>query len=147
MGSVERQFNWDERFLKLADLVSSWSKDPSTKVGAVIVDNLNRVVSLGYNGFPQKITDDSRLDVREDKYRIIVHAEMNAILFANRSLVGCTLYTVPFLPCSVCAANVIQSGITRVVSYENTIERWKENLDISTKLFVEAGVKVVTYGI
>lgn len=135
---------WDIRFLDMAKLVSSWSKDPSTKVGAVIVDKNNRIVSVGFNGFPRKIVDNSRLKNRESKYNRIVHAECNAIMFSNRSLEGCTLYTYPFQPCSNCASMIIQSGIERVVTIPLTIEhdRWKENFALAQDLFLESETKM-----
>lgn len=137
--------SWDHRFLVLAKLVGSWSKDPSTQVGAVIVDEDNRIVSVGYNGFPQKIEDDERLHDRDTKYKIIVHGEINAILFANRSLKGCTLYTIPFEPCPRCAGLIIQSGIKRVVSLVNTIDRWEEDFKITRHLFKEANIVMEYY--
>jgi dCMP deaminase len=137
---------WDLRFLELAKLVGSWSKDPSTKVGAVIVDENNRIVSVGYNGFPQGIIDDERLQNREIKYKVIVHGEINAILFANKPVYGCTLYTIPFEPCPRCAGLIIQSGIKRVVAPINTNTRWEEDFQISRKLFKEAGILVNYYG-
>lgn len=136
---------WDIRFLDLAKLVSTWSKDPSTKVGAVITDANNRIISIGYNGFPQGIIDDSRLDDRETKYKMIVHGEMNAILFANKSLNNCTLYTYPFMPCPRCSAMIIQAGIKRVVSYKNTISRWEEEFTLSRSLFNEAKIEYYEY--
>lgn len=136
---------WDYRFLDLAELVSGWSKDPSTKVGAVISDKNNRIVSIGYNGFPQNINDDNRLENRETKYKIIVHGEMNAILFANKSLQFCTLYTYPFMPCPRCASTIIQTGIKRVVSYNNMPERWKDEFELSKLLFKEAGIELKLY--
>lgn len=136
---------WDRRFLEMAKLISTWSKDPSTKVGAVIVDKKHRVVSIGYNGFPVGVDDDQRLNDRDQKYDIIIHGEMNAILFSNRSLLDCTLYTYPFEPCSRCASFIIQSGITRVVSHPNIEERWEKSFSISRKLFEEAGVKLDYY--
>lgn len=135
---------WDRRFLQLAELISSWSKDPSTKVGAVIT-NGNKIISLGYNGFPSKIEDDSRLLNREEKYKIIIHAERNAILFANQSLDNCTIYTYPFMPCSSCASLIIQSGINRVVSYGTIPERWKESFDLSKNLLKEARIPLWLY--
>ena len=132
---------WDKRFLELAKLCGSWSKDPSTQVGAVIVDGNNRIVSIGFNGFPQGVEDsEERLVDRETKYDIIVHAEANALMFANKSVEGCTLYTWPFPPCSRCAGLIIQSGITRVVSVVHTGERWKKNFDLARQLFHEAGI-------
>lgn len=132
---------WDKRFLELAKLCGSWSKDPSTQVGAVIVDDNNRIVSIGFNGFPQGVEDsEERLVDRETKYDIIVHAEANALMFANKSVEGCTLYTWPFQPCSRCAGLIIQSGITRVVSVIHSDIRWKKNFEISRNLLKESNI-------
>ena len=136
---------WDQRFLELAKLVSSWSKDPSTKVGAVIADD-RKIISVGYNGFPEGVLDThERYHDRELKYKYMVHAERNALLFANTSVKGMTLYTYPFMPCSECAGMVIQAGIKRVVTLINTNERWQESFKITTNMFDEAGVKLVQY--
>lgn len=140
-----QNYKWDLRFLDLAKLISTWSKDPSTQVGAVITDLNNRIISIGYNGFPQGITDNARLDDRETKYKIIVHGEMNAILFANKSLQNCTLYTYPFMPCPRCSSMIIQTGITRVVSYKNTSDRWEEEFKLSSLLFKEANIEYYEY--
>jgi dCMP deaminase len=118
---------WDQRFLDMACLVGSWSKDPSTKTGAVIVDVQKRVVSVGYNGFPAQVVDDARLDCRELTYEIIIHAEVNALMFAQRPVIGCTLYTSPFMSCSRCAALLIQAGITRHVAPRNDAPRWAQS--------------------
>lgn len=132
---------WDGRFLSLAQNVSTWSKDPSTKVGAVIVDNKRRVVSVGYNGFAANVNDnEERYNDRSVKYEMIIHGEINAILFANRDLSDCTLYTYPFMPCSRCAAIVIQSGIKRVVAPYSDDSRWKTSFELSQKMFQEANV-------
>lgn len=137
---------WDKRFLELAQFVSSWSKDPSTKVGAVISDSDNRIVSIGYNGFPKNIYDHpDMLNDREVKYSIIVHGEMNAILFANRSLKDCTLYTYPFMPCPRCSSMIIQAGINRIVSYQNTTKRWEKDFEISRSLFQQANIELIEY--
>jgi dCMP deaminase len=136
---------WDYRFLDLAEFVSSWSKDPSTQVGAVITDENNRIISIGYNGFPQNIIDDDRLQDRETKYKIIVHGEMNAILFANKCLKSCTLYTYPFMPCPRCSSIIIQTGINRVVSYNSIVDRWKDEFELSKKMFKEANVELQLY--
>lgn len=133
---------WDYKFLDLAGFVSKWSRDPSTKVGAVITDNDNRIISIGYNGFPKGVKDDNRLKDRKLKYEMIVHAEVNALLFANTSVDGCTIYTWPFMPCSRCASLVIQSGITKVISMKNKDSRWDENFELSKKMFLESGVKL-----
>lgn len=136
---------WDIRFLDLAEHIATWSKDPSTKVGAVLAND-RRVVSVGYNGFPQGVNDDPALYAdREYKYEHVVHGEMNAILFAGRSVDGCTLYTIPFLPCSRCAAMVIQAGIWRVVSYYNDNPRWLESIARTQAMFKQAGVLCTLY--
>lgn len=133
---------WHNRFLDLAKLISGWSKDPSTKVGAVIVDKNKRIVSVGYNGFPKGVDDDHRLHDRESKYLMIVHGEMNAILFANKSLEDCTLYTYPFMPCPRCSSMIIQTGIKTVIAPMNTNERWENEFIESRTLFKQAGVEL-----
>lgn len=141
---TQRVEKWDRRFLELAQYISGWSKDPSTKVGAVITDAKNRVVSVGYNGLPMGVEDtDERLNNRDLKYKMIVHGERNAMLFAGRSIDGCTLYTWPFMPCSVCASMVIQTGISRVVAPFSDNPRWAEDFKLSEQLFSEAGVKLL----
>ena len=146
MKRLER-YRWDMRFLDMAKLISSWSKDPSTQVGSVIVDSNNRVVSVGYNGFPQGISDDNRLDNRETKYKMIVHAECNALLFAQRPLEGCVVYTYPFMPCPTCASMIIQSGISGVVSYINKDERWEKEFKLSRQILKEADVFLYEYAL
>ena len=146
MKRLER-YGWDLRFLDMAQLISGWSKDPSTQVGAVIVDSNNRVVSVGYNGFPQGISDDNRLDNRETKYKMIIHAECNALLFAQRPLEGCTIYTYPFMPCPTCASMIIQSGISGVVSYINKDERWEKEFKLSRQILKEADVLLYVYAL
>ncbi len=135
--------DWDARFLEMAVLVSKWSKDPSTKVGAVIAHG-KFVVSLGFNGHPAGVADSAeRLEIREVKYRTIIHAEINAILSAGKPLQGCTLYVWPFMPCSQCASIIIQSGIRRVVTVPSESERWAESFRCTEELFREAGVELV----
>jgi len=133
---------WHNRFLDLAKFISGWSKDPSTKVGAVIVDKNKRIVSVGYNGFPKDVKDDNRLYDRESKYLIIIHAEINAILFANKSLDDCILYTYPFMPCPRCSSMIIQTGIKEVIAPINNNERWEKEFVQSRALFVQSGIKL-----
>jgi dCMP deaminase len=134
---------WDNRYLGMAKFVSKWSKDPSTKVGAVITQD-NHVVSVGFNGLPRGVADtDERLNNRELKYKLIVHGEINAMAFANQSLHGCTLYTYPFMPCPVCAGQVIQRGITKVVAPFSDNPRWAEQFKLTTEIFNEAGVSLL----
>lgn len=134
--------DWDERFLNLADHVSQWSKDPRTKVGAVIVDQKKRVISLGYNGFPRGVEDTpERYDDRPTKHLFVAHAERNALDNSPMSVEGCTLY-VPLVPCSECAKSIIQKGIARVVSYVPDREGVNFNWDITETMFAEAGVEL-----
>lgn len=136
---------WDRRFLELAALIGSWSKDPSTKVGAVIVRPDRTIASTGYNGFPRRTDDDpALLEDREVKYARIVHAEVNAIVHASEDLSGHTLYTTPFPPCDRCAGIVIQSGITRVVypSLTEDVQRWSAAFQTAQQLFDEAGIQL-----
>ena len=136
--------DWNQRFLSLAEHISTWSKDPSTKVGAVIVDADRRIISTGYNGFPRDVEDlDQRLNNRDVKYEMIVHGEINAIVFANQSLQGAVLYTWPFMPCSRCAGIVIQSGIRTVVAPYNDNPRWKSSFELTEQMFREAGVRLI----
>lgn len=139
--------DWESRFLALAEHIASWSKDPSTKVGAVIVDCSNRVVGVGYNGFPRGIADtDGRLSDRETKYRLVVHAEANAILNASGSVRGCRMYT-NLLPCTECAKLIIQSGILSVVSPKlpENLVRWQQNTQHAIWMLEEAGRTVIIH--
>lgn len=135
---------WDGRFLELAELVSTWSHDPSTKCGSVITKG-KRIVSMGFNGFPAGCRDDC-YDDRERKLLRVLHAEVNAILFAGRDLAGCTIYVHPFQPCASCMAMIIQSGITRVITRkapDDKLARWKNNFEESQRLAEEAGIELV----
>ncbi len=138
---------WDARFLELAKHISDWSKDPSTKVGCVVVGEDREIRSTGFNGFPRGIEDNiERLEDREQKYPLICHAEENAIMHAARigvSLKGSTAY-VTWPPCSRCARSLIQAGIKEVVysSEEEIPERWVEDFNISTNMLIEAGLNV-----
>lgn len=136
---------WDRRYLDLAYTISDWSKDPSTKVGAVITRD-NRIISLGFNGFPAGVNDDdARYADRDLKYKMIVHAEPNAIISAKQDLTGCEIYTWPFMACSSCAGLIIQSGIKRVIAPHNVNPRWAESFMTSHKMFEEAGVEMTFY--
>ncbi len=135
---------WNRRFLELSDFISTWSKDPSTKVGAVIVDPNRRIVSTGYNGLPIGVVDDKdRLEDREKKYKMILHAEENAIMFSRRDLSGCSLYVSSLPPCSHCASLIIQSGIKDVYVWDSVVpDRWRESLKMTETMFGEADVSL-----
>ena len=138
---------WDQRFLDLAAHIAAWSKDPSTKVGCIVVGEDREIRSTGFNGFPRGISDDAeRLENREIKYPLICHAEENAIMHAARvgvSLRGCVAY-VTWPPCTRCARSLIQAGVVEVVypSSAEVPERWQEDFDMSTGMMREAGVNV-----
>lgn len=137
---------WDKFFLGLAEHISRASKDPSTKAGAVVVDKNGRIVSMGYNGFARGVKDHKkRYNHRPTKYAMVVHCEMNAILFAQRDLTGCTLYTYPFQSCSNCAKHVVQSGIKRCVAppiSKELMKRWGDDTKIAQQMFKESKVKL-----
>ena len=142
---MNKALKWHKRFLEIAEFISTWSKDPSTKVGAVIADKDNRIVSTGYNGFPKSVKDTlERYKNRDVKYKIILHAEENAIAYAKRDLTDCTLYISGLPPCAHCASLIIQSGIKRVVVRKQQIpERWEESMQLSKQILKEAKVKLI----
>ncbi len=139
---------WHVRFIGLAIHVAQWSKDPSTKVGAVIVDNERRVVSLGYNGLPRGVCDHEHiLNNKELKLQVVKHAEENAILNSLLRPANCTIY-VTHHPCASCAGSIVQSGIRRVVFPSVPLDstfpsRWKESISLAQTIFQEAGVEVL----
>lgn len=138
---------WDRYFLGMAKYVSLASKDPSTKVGAVLVDNLKQVVGMGYNGFARGVADtEERLNTREIKYSLVVHAEVNAILQAGRRARGSVLYVYPSftLPpiCHDCCKMAIQAGVYTIVGFEpdesdSRVQRWKNSLNIAREMWME----------
>jgi dCMP deaminase len=114
---------WDLRHLAIAQHVSCWSKDPSTKVGAVIADKRGNVIALGFNGFPENVQDaQHKLANRETKYEMTVHAEVNAIIIAGRSAAEGTIYVHGAPVCPRCAGVLIQVGVKRVVAKTPTCE-------------------------
>lgn len=134
--------NWDYRFFDLAAHVATWSKDPSTKVGAVIVNNERQVLGMGYNGFPRGVEDhEHRYEDRTTKLLFVAHAERNALDNAA-DVRGATLYSTLF-PCTDCAKGIIQRGIKRVVTSEpSPAQHRRFNCDISAMMFEEAGVEL-----
>lgn len=134
---------WYIRFMEVADQVSTWSKDPSTKCGCVIVNEDKNIVGVGYNGFPRGVRDyDSRYNDRPLKYLLTQHAETNALANATTSVKGCiALITAP--PCANCAGALINAGIREVVyqpSPEGLQERFKESFAAGSMMFDDAGV-------
>ena len=142
-------YKWTPRFLRMAREVAGWSKDPSTKVGAVIVRPDRTIASLGYNGFPRGVADTSEIyKDRDKKLRRVVHAELNAILNAREPLKDCTMYVWPFQPCAHCMAAIIQSGITRVVTIRSDpaqFERWREDFIEARQMAHDAAVRITVH--
>ncbi len=140
---------WDRRFMRMAEHVAHWSKDPRHKVGAVIVDCDNRIVSTGFNGFARGVVDNPHRYLDDGlKHQMIIHAEMNAILSATVDLAGCTIYGWPFPPCAPCAAAIIQSGISKVVYSpagltEDIVKRYGSSFGIARGMYQEAIVEVM----
>lgn len=147
---------WDKHFINLAIENAKMSKDPSTRVGAVIVGIDREVRSMGYNGFPRGIADtEERLNNRDEKLELVVHGEMNAVLNAARigvSVKGCTMYLAATdnsgliwggAPCVRCTVEIIQAGISEIVAppFKNTPSRWKDSVEKAKALLEEAGVK------
>jgi len=130
---------WSKRFMDLAEHIADWSYDPSTKVGAVVVDDRNRIISIGYNGFPRGVKDlAKRYEDRPTKHLFVAHAERNALDNSPMSVEGCTMY-VPLLPCNECAKSIIQRGIKKVVSY-TPVREDSFNWEITKQMFRESGV-------
>lgn len=138
---------WRDRYLDLAKQVSTWSKDPSRKIGAVAVGSKGQILSQGFNGFPRGILDSTdRYDDRPTKYRLVVHAEMNVIYnatFNGVSLDGASLYVYGLPVCSECAKGIIQVGIKSVTVYTDMIvpDVWNESYKSSLDMFNESDVK------
>jgi len=148
------QHKWQKRFIELARHIATWSKDPSTQTGCVIVDHRRSIVSTGYNGFPRGVDDAAaRLADRPTKYAYTVHCEANAILDAAARgipLAGCSIY-INGAPCVECMKSIIQAGITSVAWPKNnpfesdptTNARWAESLQMAEVMAREAGVRVL----
>ena len=144
-GTLILSSKWDKRFMQMAKFVSTWSKDPSTQVGSIAVRN-RTVIAQGYNGFPRGIDDTTtRLDNRTEKYKFMVHAEMNVIYNAAEngvSLKDSTVYVYGLPVCSECAKGLIQAGIKRIVTpYQTVPENWQVSTTASQSMFGEVGIR------
>lgn len=146
MGNLK----WDTRYIELARHISTWSKDPSTKIGAVAIGDLGQVLSTGYNGFPRGVDDsEDRLNDRETKYSLTSHAEMNVIYGASLngvSLKGSTLYIWGLPLCSDCAKGIIQVGIKRVVMPKKDPlnpwpEKWENSFRLTSQILTESNIE------
>ena len=146
MSTLMQGKAWGEKYIHLAKEISTWSKDPSTKVGAIVVGCDGQILSQGFNGFPRGIKDsDERLNNRERKYELVVHAEMNAIYNASLngvSLKDSTLYVYGLPICNECAKGIIQVGIKKVVATRPQIynSEWDKSNKNAEALLREAEV-------
>ena len=141
MSEEQKRPTWDEYFLNIAQQVAERSKDPSTKTGCVIVDEKNRPVSFGYNGFIGGC-DESKMSLeRPMKYHLVIHAEMNAILFAKKDLSNCTLYSL-YAPCENCLKHIIQAGVTHIV-YKNPVVESKAK-DVAESMTTSVSNEAIT---
>jgi dCMP deaminase len=135
------------KFMRIAESVASFSKDPSTKVGCVIIDDDYNILATGWNGFPRGVTDsEERLWNRETKYQLTTHAEANAICASartGRKLAGATLIVSSLYPCNVCAGLIAQAGLKRVIAPRINNNRWKESNEMARLIFTEAAVEVI----
>jgi dCMP deaminase len=138
--------DWDQKFIRVAREVSTWSKDPSRKIGAVAVGSKRQILATGYNGFPRGILDTpERYNDRPNKYKLICHAEANVIYNATYngiSLDGADLYVWGLPVCSECCKGIIQVGIKRVFwsTEEEVPPNWRESMETSNLLFQEVGI-------
>lgn len=139
--------HWRLRFLKIAEEVSGWSKDPSTKVGAVVVSQDRKKIAVGYNGPARSLNDKKWLDGdRGKRLSVTLHAELNALLSAPFDPSGCWLFVYGAFPCTQCASVIVQREIVSVVCYkEQMLERWSPKL--SMEILNEGGVNVVIHSL
>ena len=138
---------WDKRFMRVAQEISSWSKDPSKQIGAVAVNSDRRILATGYNGFPKGIEDiPARYEDRSIKYDLVVHAEMNCIYnatFSGISLKDATMYVWGLPVCHDCAKGIIQVGINRIViGMMDSPQKWLDSFEKSRRMFDESDVVV-----
>lgn len=145
---ISPKLKWDKRYLELAELFAGWSKDPSTKVGAVAVGSYGQILSQGFNGFPRGINDFGyRLSDRKTKYDLTAHAEMNCIYNATIngvSLDKATLYVYGLPICHECAKAIIQVGIKRVVmpEYFHVDPKWQVSFQKTRTMFEECDIRM-----
>lgn len=146
MSKREKYITWDEYFMGVAFLSAMRSKDPSTQVGACIIDEDRKIIGIGYNGFPMGSSDDSMPWGKEGeflntKYPYVVHAELNAILNSIKSLKNSVIYVTHF-PCNECAKAIVQAGIRKVVFYSDK-HKSRDSAKASRMIFENAGVEMV----
>lgn len=150
---LSRQQKWDRRYLRLAREVSTFSKDPSSQVGCVVVDADGDAIAVTFNGLPRGVNDTmERLHNRDLKYRMVEHAERNATRVATKKggdTAGTTFYVYPMPPCGPCAAHLAQHKVKRVVSIHpedvGVLNRWAEDFSLANQIYREAGIELELY--
>lgn len=144
----ETMDKWDKRYIELSQLVSTWSKDPSTQVGAVIVRENKSIESVGFNGFPKGVKDTAeRLEDRSIKYPLTIHAEENAMRFAtNKDYTSSKIYVYPCQPCGPCLSKLAQNGLNDVITVREVDsemeKRWEASFNLSKEIAKEVGVHI-----
>ena len=152
---IVKKIKWRDRMIELAKHVSEWSRD-SSKVGAVLVSKKGGDITLGYNGFPFGVKDDDRLDEKNTKLNIIVHAELNAIIAAGSRAADGELYVIGKPICARCASPIIQSGIKRIFALkpkeeneytpvEQSATDWDAMGRLAVSMLKEAEVECIFY--
>ena len=141
--------SWDEYFMGVALLAAERSKDPNTRVGACIVDRQRRILSTGYNGFPQGCSDDEfpwnrDASLGETKYNFVVHAELNAILNTRGKSHADSILYVALFPCNECAKAIIQAGVREVI-YLSDKYKGTESTEASRRMMTAAGIKLTKF--
>ncbi len=141
--NYEKLYKWDKRFFNLAHEVATWSKDPNCQVGAILISEDKTRISYGFNGLPRGINDSvDRLNDNKIKNLLSVHAELNAIINAQCSVKGWTIYTNKF-PCLNCALSLIQAGISFLICPDiNPNSKWAENQNLALDILKEKGVYI-----
>lgn len=144
----EDYISWDDYFMAIALLSAKRSKDPSTQVGSCVINKDNKIVGIGYNGFPNRCSDDilpwdREGDPLDTKYIYVCHAELNAIMNATQNLKDCTIYTSLF-PCNECAKMIIQAGIRKVIYFKDTYKD-KDFSIAAKKMFELANIKYISF--
>jgi dCMP deaminase len=139
---------WDNRWMKMVDLVSTFSEDTSTKMGCVVVSKSNDLLSIGWNGLPRGIKNTPNKNIRPVKYKYFEHAERNTIYNSSRNGIPLkdSIIYISCLSCCDCTRSIIQSGIKKIVIRKNNDpefeKRWSEDFKISKSMLKEAGIKI-----
>lgn len=146
------QTEWDRRYLRLAREIASWSRDPSTSVGAILVDAQHIALATGHNGFTSGLRDTpERLNNRETRLKLTLHGEENCLINAGKAghaVLGATCYVWPLAPCVSCASKLVQAGVRTIVTVTASpalTSRWGDDLALAQEVYNETGVDLLIY--